>query len=148
MACQDDVLPLNKPITTSMGESMHGFAYSQGNDLFNLHCGLQQEHGRLVFDPEHRLDGRSTKKDVSAFIIHSRGWTKGMYLLGISVPSPQPGTLTFFTSGTLEMHAFFAELTTEAERTRREPCGIMKGDVEKGVQLPLKVKLASREEPE
>ncbi len=57
----------------------------------------------------------------------------------------------------LELHAFIAEvvnnfeflLTQESGRIRREACAIMtptvKGEVEKGSQLPLRVVVASRE---
>ena len=57
----------------------------------------------------------------------------------------------------LELHAFITEavnnfefsLTKESERIRREACTIMtptvKGQVDKGSQLPLRVTMASRD---
>ncbi len=57
-----------------------------------------------------------------------------------------------------EVQAFLVELisnfefslTEDIKRLRREPCGVMlptlEGEVEKGVQMPLKVTLATQDE--
>ncbi|KAK0505319.1 cytochrome P450 [Armillaria luteobubalina] len=150
VATQDDVLPLNKPVTLTTGETVHEIAIPKGAYIFASIAGYNRNKSvwgedAHVFDPTRWFRG-STNKEA---------------LVGVY------GNLFSFVGGlrscigwrfaVLELHAFITEvvnkfefsLTRESERIRREFCGIMvptvEGEVEKGSQLPLKVAAASRD---
>ncbi|KAK0462489.1 cytochrome P450 [Desarmillaria tabescens] len=150
MAAQDDVIPLNKPVTLTTGKVVKEIPISKGTYIIASIAGYNRNKSvwgedAHVFDPARWFRG-SMSKEVSV----------GVY-----------GNLFSFAGGlrscigwrfaVLELHAFIVEvvnnfefsLTKQSERIRREACGVMvpsvEGEVEKGSQLPLRVTAASRD---
>ncbi|TFK44964.1 cytochrome P450 [Crucibulum laeve] len=150
-ASKEDVLPLSKPITTLSGEIITELPIPKGQRIMSSICAYNRikdifGEDSHTFKPERWLNG-----DVK------RATSIGVY-----------GNLMTFSSGIrscigwrfaiLELQAFLAELvnnfefslTLKATRLRREACLVMiptvEGEVEKGSQLPLMVRVASREE--
>ncbi|KAK0448606.1 cytochrome P450 [Armillaria borealis] len=150
VAAQDHVLPLSKPVTLTTGKVVQEIAIPKGTFIITSIAGYNRNKGvwgedAHVFDPARWLRGDMSKQ----------------------VPVGVYGNLLSFSGGirscigwrfaVLELHAFIAEvvnnfefsLTQESERIRREACAIMtptvKGEVEKGSQLPLRVVIASRD---
>ncbi|KAK0462491.1 cytochrome P450 [Desarmillaria tabescens] len=150
MAAQDDVIPLNKPVTLTTGKVVKEIPISKGTFViasiasYNRNKSVWGEDAH-VFDPARWFRSNMSKE----------------------VPVGVYGNLFSFSGGlrscigwrfaVLELHAFIVEvvnnvefsLTKQSERIRREPCGVMaptvEGEVEKGSQLPLRVAVASRD---
>ncbi|PBK73356.1 cytochrome P450 [Armillaria solidipes] len=150
VATQNDVLPLSKPVALTTGKVVQEIAIPKGISIIVSIAGYNRNkdvwgEDAHVFDPARWFRG-STSKEVPV----------GVY-----------GNLFSFTGGirscigwrfaVLELHAFITEtvnnfefsLTKDSERIRREACAIMtptvKGQMEKGSQLPLRVTIASRD---
>ncbi|KIM40378.1 hypothetical protein M413DRAFT_446565 [Hebeloma cylindrosporum] len=151
-AIVNDVIPLSKPITTLSGKVITEIPVPKGMKVvtsingYNRHKSIFGEDSH-VFDPERWLNPGRIEKMVNVGVF---------------------GNLMSFAGGirsciawrfaVLELHAFIVELintfefalTPEAQMVRRESCFVMspmlESQVDKGAQLPLRVKLASREE--
>ncbi|KAF9529748.1 cytochrome P450 [Crepidotus variabilis] len=149
-AAKDDILPLHTPITTRSGKIITEIPVPKGTKVVTSINGYNRHKAVFgpdshVFDPDRWLTPGRVEKAASV----------GVY-----------GNLLSFAAGVracigwrfavLELQAFIVELvgqfeislTPEALRVRREACLVMaptiEGQLEKGNQLPLKVKLASR----
>ncbi|KAF7289219.1 PseudoU-synth-2 domain-containing protein [Mycena indigotica] len=148
----DDVLPLSRPITLTSGEVVNELPIPKGMNIvvsiavYNRNKDVFGPDAN-VFNPERWLDGSMRKPEIPL----------GTY-----------SNLLTFAGGVrncigwkfaiLELQAFLIELvgtfefalTPEALRLRREKCILMAPSVEgqrdKGVQLPLRVSIASRNE--
>ncbi|PBK95281.1 cytochrome P450 [Armillaria gallica] len=150
VAAQNHVLPLSNPVTLTTGKVVQEIAIHKGTSIITSIAGYNRNKGvwgedAHSFDPVRWLRGDISKQ----------------------IPVGVYGNLLTFSGGVkscigwrfavLELHAFIAEvvnnfefsLTQEYERIRREACAIMvptvKGEVEKGSQLPLRVAVASRD---
>ncbi|KAF8161361.1 cytochrome P450 [Crassisporium funariophilum] len=150
-AVRDDVLPLSRPITTNSGKIITEIPVPKGIKVvtsingYNRHRDVWGPDAH-TYNPDRWLTPKSMEK--AAFV--------GVY-----------GNLLSFAGGVrscigwrfavLELQAFVVELvntfefslTPEARRVRREACLVMaptiEGEVEKGSQLPLVIKIATRE---
>ncbi|KAJ7188982.1 cytochrome P450 [Mycena filopes] len=148
----DDVLPLFRPITLRSGEVITELpvpkgmkviisiaAYNRNKDVFG--------HDAHIFNPERWLDGSMHKPEAPV----------GAYANLLTFAGGLR-TCIGWRFAVLELQAFLIELvgefefslTPEAMRIRREACIVMAptvaGQREKGIQLPLRVSVASREE--
>ncbi|RDB23388.1 hypothetical protein Hypma_009433 [Hypsizygus marmoreus] len=147
----DDVLPLSKPITTKSGEVITELPIPKGLKImtsipaYNRNKEIFGEDAHK-FDPERWLRPDGVKKSAPVGVL---------------------GNLMTFSGGVrscigwkfavVEIQAFLVELvgtfefslTPEAQRIRRESALVMvptiEGQVEKGAQLPLRIRVASRE---
>ncbi|KAI6124692.1 cytochrome P450 [Pisolithus croceorrhizus] len=154
MAAQDYVLPLSQPITTESGELTHEVLVPKGTRIiasvaaYNRNKDMWGEDAD-VYNPDRWLDGIAKDK---------KGAATGVY-----------SSLLTFGSGThaclgwrlavIEVQAFLVEifgqfeisLTEEAKRVRRELCllvmvPVVEGETAGGVQLPLAISVAPRDE--
>jgi cytochrome P450 len=151
-AMKDDVLPLSKPITTRSGKVITELHVPKGMKVVTSINGYNRNKDIFgadshIYDPERWLiPGRVEKASPV-----------GVY-----------GNLLTFAGGVrscvgwrfavAEMQAFIVELvgnfefslTPESQKVRREACLLMtptiEGQIEKGNQLPLAVKMVSRAE--
>ncbi|PBK80315.1 cytochrome P450 [Armillaria gallica] len=126
VAGQDDVLPLSSPITTTSGKVLHELPIPKGVQIMSsvAACNRNKEmfgEDADIFNPDRWL--RESQKQKVAL---------GVYA-GLQVD---------FEFAFVEGHG--------PDRIRRESCFAMTptsaGEVEKGSKLPLRVKLASRNE--
>ncbi|EGN92782.1 hypothetical protein SERLA73DRAFT_116913 [Serpula lacrymans var. lacrymans S7.3] len=151
-ATKDDVLPLSRPITTNSGKVIHEVPIPKGTRIVGSVVGYNRDKNIWgedadVFDPERWLKPSDGKKGASI----------GVY-----------GNLMTFSGGirscigwrfaVIECQAFLVELvgnfefslTDKSDKIRREACMVMlptlEGELENGVQLPLRVSVASRGE--
>ncbi|RDB25056.1 Leukotriene-B4 omega-hydroxylase 3 [Hypsizygus marmoreus] len=151
-AVKDDVLPLSKPITTTSGEVITELPIPKGQKIITSINGYNRNKDIFgedahVFDPNRWLHAGGIKKAAPVGVL---------------------GNLMTFAAGirscigwkfaVVELQAFLVELvggfefslTPDAMRIRRESALVMvptiEGQVEKGAQLPLRVRVASREE--
>jgi len=148
---QDDVLPLSKPITLTSGEVVTELpipkglkiissiaAYNRNKDIFG-----EDAH---VYNPDRWLN--NSGKQLNSIGVYSNLFTF----------SAGSKACLGWRFAVLELQSFIVELidnfefalTPEAETIRREACGVMMapivpGQVEKGAQIPLKVRVASRD---
>ncbi|KAG7448645.1 cytochrome P450 [Guyanagaster necrorhizus] len=151
VAAKDDVLPLSMPITTTSGKVLHELpipkglhidasvaAYNRNKDIFGDDAG--------VFDPDRWLRNASPKTKTAL----------GVYANLFTFASGSRSCIGW-RFAVMELHAFMIELLSnfefsfaEVQGIRREACGVMtptiEGQVEKGSQLPLKIKLAQRDD--
>ncbi|OJA11405.1 hypothetical protein AZE42_12467 [Rhizopogon vesiculosus] len=150
-ASQDDILPLSQPITTRFGKVIHELPVPKGTRIvasiaaYNQIKDLWGEDAH-VFNPERWLNGTATEKKATPVGVYSNLMT---FLGGVR------GCIGW-RFALIEMQVFLTEivgkfefaLTEKAKRIRREACMVMtptvEGEVEKGVQLPLRVSLAPR----
>ncbi|KAH7922165.1 cytochrome P450 [Leucogyrophana mollusca] len=151
-AGRDDVLPLSQPIVTDSGEVIHEVPIPKGTRIvasiaaYNRNEDLWGDDAH-IFNPDRWLSGAAGKKGSSI----------GVY-----------GNLMTFLGGirscigwrfaVIEIQAFLVEIinkfefsvTDKTEHIRREACLVMaptvEGELEKGVQLPLRVSIAARDE--
>ncbi|OBZ69536.1 11-oxo-beta-amyrin 30-oxidase [Grifola frondosa] len=147
---KDDVLPLSKPITTRSGKVIHELP---------IRAGL-----RLVLS----VAAYNRDKDVWGDDAHTFNPERWLEFKGKRGPTVGVIAILTFAGGlracigwrfaVYEVQAFLLELVSNFEfglcedlkRLRREQALVMvptlEGEVEKGVQLPLRVSLAPREE--
>ncbi|OAX35971.1 cytochrome P450 [Rhizopogon vinicolor AM-OR11-026] len=151
-ATQDEVLPLSQPITTRSGKVIRELPVPKGTQIvasiaaYNRIKDLWGEDAH-VFNPERWLnDGTATEKKATSVGVYANllsflggvksciGWRFAMIELQ-----------TFITEA---VGKFEFALTDKCERIRREPSVLMtpmvEGEFEKGVQVPLRVSVASR----
>ncbi|KAF9047484.1 cytochrome P450 [Panaeolus papilionaceus] len=149
-AARDDVLPLSKPVITASGKAITEVPIPKGLKIFTSINGYNRHKDVFgadshVYDPERWLTPGRIEKCASVGVFD--------------------GNLLSFAGGVrscigwrfalLELQSFFVELidkfefspTPESLRVRREACMVMsptiEGQVDKGSQLPLLVKIAA-----
>ncbi|KAG0708534.1 cytochrome P450 [Suillus ampliporus] len=150
-ASQDDVLPLSQPITTRSGDVIHELPVPKGTRIiasvaaYNRNKELWGDDAH-VFNPDRWLDGAAKDKKVTSIGVYSNLMT---FLGGVRA-------CIGWRFAVLEIQAFLTEivgkfeftLTDKSERIRREACLVMaptvEGEVENGIQLPLRVSVAPR----
>ncbi|KAG2037512.1 cytochrome P450 [Suillus americanus] len=150
-ASQDDVLPLSKPITTRSGDVIRELPVPKGIRIiasiaaYNRNKELWGEDAH-VFNPDRWLDGTAKEKKATSIGVYSNLLT---FLGGVR-------SCIGWRFAVIEIQAFLTEIvgkfefapTDKSELIRREACLVMaptvEGEVENGVQLPLRVSLASR----
>ncbi|EGO00621.1 hypothetical protein SERLA73DRAFT_178475 [Serpula lacrymans var. lacrymans S7.3] len=151
-AGRDDVLPLSRPMTTVSGKIVSEVPIPKGIRIIASIAGYNRNkdvwgEDAHTFNPDRWLTGKTEKKGTSV----------GVY-----------GNLMTFLGGirscigwrfaVVEIQAFLIEmvnnfefsLTEKSNRIRREACLVMvptvEGEVEKGVQMPLSVSIATRDD--
>ncbi|KAI0365076.1 cytochrome P450 [Pilatotrama ljubarskyi] len=148
----DDVLPLSKPITTRSGKVIHDLPIRAGLRLILSVCAYNREKDvwgddAHLFNPDRWLDSSKAKRGTAVGVYSNLltfaggvrsciGWRFAIYEL--------QAFLTELVSN------FQFELTPDVDRLRKTQAIVMvptlEGEVEKGVQLPLRISLAPREE--
>ncbi|OAX39518.1 cytochrome P450, partial [Rhizopogon vinicolor AM-OR11-026] len=152
-ASQDDILPLSQPITTCSGKVIHELPIPKGTRIvasiaaYNRNKDLWGDDAHL-FNPDRWLNGAAKEKKATSLGVYANLMT---FLSGVR-------TCIGWRFAVIEIQAFLIELvgkfefapTDKCERIRREACLMMvptvEGEVEKGVQLPLRVSVAPRTE--
>ncbi|KAG6836440.1 hypothetical protein H0H93_007976 [Arthromyces matolae] len=151
-ASRDDVLPLSKPIVTKTGEVLTELPVPKGLNFITSIMGYNRNkelfgHDASVFNPDRWLRPGGVKKSISIGVL---------------------GNLMSFSGGVRscigwkfalgELQAFLYELagqmefstTPETNKIRREAAIVMiptiEGQVEKGAQMPLRVRVAPKDE--
>ncbi|KAG1865931.1 cytochrome P450 [Suillus subalutaceus] len=150
-ASQDDVLPLSQPITTRSGHVIRELPVPKGTRIvasiaaYNRNKELWGEDAH-VFNPDRWLNGTAKEKKVTSIGVYSNLMT---FLGGVR-------SCIGWRFAVIEIQAFLTEIvgnfefapTDKTELIRREACLLMvptvEGEVENGVQLPLRVSLAPR----
>ncbi|KAI3602655.1 dna-(apurinic or apyrimidinic site) lyase 2 [Moniliophthora roreri] len=150
-ANEDDILPLSTPLTTSTGKVMTELPLPKGTRIMvelNLRIRNKEIFGKDAhdFNPERWLEPGCVKKSVSI----------GVYANLASFSAGVRSCIGWRFAVT-ELHAFLVELVSNFEfsptpkfnQIRRKPClavlPFVEGELEKGSQLPLEIKIASRE---
>ncbi|KAK0504284.1 cytochrome P450 [Armillaria luteobubalina] len=150
-ACEDDVLPLSQPIIDADGKVLTEIPIPRGTYIF---CSI------AAYNRNKEIFGA----DADQF--NPDRWLKGTVRPNSDVSIGVYANLFTFIGGKrsctgwrfalLEMHAFIVELvksfefglTADAHKIRREPCAVVtptvEGEVDKGPQLKLKVRMASK----
>ncbi|KAJ8594234.1 cytochrome P450 [Rhizopogon salebrosus TDB-379] len=154
-ASEDDVLPLSQPITTRLGDIIHELPVPKGTRLVvsiaacNRNKDLWGEDAH-VFNPERWLNGAVKEKKTTSSGVYSNLMTFG----------GGARACIGWRFALIEFQAFLTEvvgkfeftLTDRCERVRRETCLVMaptlEGEIESGVQLPLRVSVAPVTEKE
>ncbi|PFH52187.1 hypothetical protein AMATHDRAFT_74464 [Amanita thiersii Skay4041] len=153
-AADDDVLPLSTPIITVSGEVITELPIPKGTKIVTSIGGYNRNQDIFgqdahIFNPERWLRPDGVKKMVSI----------GVYSNLLSFAGGVRSCIGW-KFALLEMQTFLVRLindfefslTPEAHKVRREPCLVMiptvEGQVERGAQLPLEVRIAHREEVE
>ncbi|RDB25147.1 hypothetical protein Hypma_007406 [Hypsizygus marmoreus] len=151
-ATKDDVLPLSTPITTTSGEVINELPIPKGQKIITSINGYNRRKDIFgedahTFNPERWLHSGGVKKSASVGVM---------------------GNIMTFSGGiracigwrfaVVELQAFLVELvggfefslTPDAQKIRRESASVMvptvEGEVEKGVQMPLRVRVAAMED--
>jgi len=150
-AAKDDVLPISKPIVTSSGKVITEIPIPKGLRMVTSINGYNRHKDVFgidshTFNPDRWLTpgngGKVTSVGVYGNLLSFSGGVRSCIAWRFAV---------------LELQAFIVELignfefalTPEALKVRREACLVMsptiEGQLEKGIQLPLSIKLAKRE---
>ncbi|KIJ66116.1 hypothetical protein HYDPIDRAFT_110276 [Hydnomerulius pinastri MD-312] len=153
VAGRDDILPLSQPITTESGEVINEVPIPKGTRIvasiaaYNRNTELWGEDAH-EFNPNRWLDGGANRKKAVSIGVYSNLMTF----------SGGARACIGWRFAVIEFQAFLVEIvgkfefapTDKAERIRREACLVMvptvDGEVEGGVQLPLAVSMAPRDE--
>ncbi|KAK0505318.1 cytochrome P450 [Armillaria luteobubalina] len=165
VAAQDHVLPLSKPVTLTTGKVIQEIAIPKGTSIITSIAGYNRNKGvrgedAHVFDPARRLRGDMNKQvpvgvygnlfSFSGGIRSCIGWRFAYEASIMSlwlVPTVKLSILELYAFMVEVVNNFEFLLTQKSEEIRREVCAIMtptvKGEVEKGSQLPLRVVVAS-----
>jgi len=152
-ASRDDVLPLTQPITTRSGKVIHELPIRKGTRIvasiagYNRNKDLWGEDAH-VFNPERWLSGTAKEKKATSLGVYANLMT---FLGGARA-------CIGWRFALIEIQAFITEiigkfefaLTDKSKRVRRESSELMtptvEGEVENGVQLPLRVSVAPHTE--
>ncbi|KAK0214030.1 cytochrome P450 [Armillaria fumosa] len=150
-ASQDDVLPLSTPITTTSGKVLHELPIPKGTQVIASIAAYNRNKEIFgddadVFNPDRWLRD-SVPNTKSALGVYASLFTF----------SGGSRSCIGWRFAVMELHAFMIELLgtfefslDDNEEIRRESSFIMtptvEGQIEKGSQLRLKVKLAARDE--
>ncbi|KAG7095748.1 hypothetical protein E1B28_006458 [Marasmius oreades] len=152
MAIDNDCIPLSNPITTTDGKQIDQITVSKGQIVFlsipayNRNKAVFGEDAH-VFRPERWLQKSegmgSTSVGVYANLLTFSGGVRSCIGWRFAVHELQAFLVEMVRN-------FEFSLTPECERIRREACGVMvptlAGELAKGVQCPLKVRCARRDE--
>ncbi|OAX35978.1 cytochrome P450 [Rhizopogon vinicolor AM-OR11-026] len=148
-ADQDDVLPLSQPITTRFGKVIYELPVPKGTRIvaslaaYNRNKDLWGDDAH-VFNPERWINGAANEKKATSIGVYSNLMT---FLGGVRA-------CIGWRFAVIEIQAFLTEvvgkfefaLTDQSGRVRREASVVMtptlEGEIEKGVQLPLRVSVA------
>ncbi|PBK72136.1 cytochrome P450 [Armillaria solidipes] len=151
IASRDDVLPLSKPIVMRSGKVLHELPIPKGTCIITSIAGYNRNKDVFgadahTFNPERWLDS-DVKRNAKVSL--------GMYgNLFTFIGGPQ--SCMGWRFAVCELQALIVEIIDKFElsltedwiRIRRESCRVMvptlEGEVEKGAQLPLRVKTAAR----
>ncbi|KAK0231588.1 cytochrome P450 [Armillaria fumosa] len=151
IASRDDVLPLSKPIVTRSGKVLHELPIPKGTCIITSIASYNRNKDVFgadahMFNPERWLDS-----DVKRNAKVSLGMYGNLYLVwaGGSRMFVSPSCIIhLLTSLQRIIDKFELSLTEDCTRIRRESCRAMvstlEGDVRRGTQLPLRVKIAAR----
>jgi len=151
-ATKDDVLPLSKPIISTTGELLHELPIPKGTKIMASIAGYNRNTDIFgedphVFNPDRWLNSSEGKKGTSVGVYANLFTFSGGLRACIG-----------WRFAVLELQAFLVEIISNfelsldvpMEKIRREACTVMvptiEGQVEKGSQLPVRIKPASREE--
>ncbi|KAK0436857.1 cytochrome P450 [Armillaria borealis] len=150
-AHQDDVLPLSTPITTSSGKVMHELPIPKGTQIIASIAAYNRNKEIFgddadIFNPDRWL--RDTVPNTKSAL--------GVYASMFTFSGGSRSCIGW-RFAVMELHAFMIELLRtfefsldDNEEVRRESTFVMtptvEGQIEKGSQLRLKVKLAARDE--
>ncbi|KAG6918884.1 hypothetical protein DXG01_010948 [Tephrocybe rancida] len=144
-ASRNDVLPLSKPITTATGEVLTELPIPKGLNLITSITSYNRNkeifgHDADVFNPERWLNS-GVKKSTSVGVLGN------LSCIGWKFAVTELQVFLFELIGQMEFSR-----TPESERVRREAAIVMvptiEGQVEKGAQLPLRVRVTPRDEEE
>ncbi|KAI0800178.1 cytochrome P450 [Fomes fomentarius] len=149
----DDVLPLSKPIVTRSGKTIHEIPIRAGLRLILSVCAYNREkdvfgEDAQTFNPDRWLDPslkgkRSSSVGVYANLVTFAGGVRACIGWRFAIYELQ-AFLTELVSN------FVFELSDDVPRIRKTSAIVMvptlDGELEKGVQLPLRVSLAPRDE--
>jgi cytochrome P450 len=142
---------LSQPITTRSGNVIHELPVPKGTRIiasiaaYNRNKELWGEDAH-VFNPDRWLNGTAKEKKVTSIGVYSNLMT---FLGGAR-------SCIGWRFAVIEIQAFLTEIvgkfefapTDKSELIRREACLVMaptvEGEVENGVQLPLRVSVAPR----
>ncbi|PBK75151.1 cytochrome P450 [Armillaria solidipes] len=150
-ACEDDVLPLRQPIIDVDGKVLTEIPIPRGTYIF---CSIAAYNRNKeifgadadLYNPERWLKGTVKPSSDASIGVYANLFT---FIGG-------KRSCTGWRFALLEMHAFIVELvksfefelTADAHKIRREPCAVVtptvEGEVDKGPQLKLKVRMASK----
>ncbi|KAJ7593938.1 cytochrome P450 [Mycena floridula] len=154
-ANQDDVLPLSKPITLTNGKIVHELPIPKGTKIMaSIHAynRLPEIFGDDAdsFNPDRWLNnGPHVDKGANVGL--------GVYANLFTFSGGQRSCIGW-RFAVLELQVLLLETINEfefslavpAEQVRREYCSVtvpvLQGQVDKGVQLPIRIKAASRDE--
>ncbi|SJK99587.1 uncharacterized protein ARMOST_02895 [Armillaria ostoyae] len=150
-ASQDDVLPLSTPITTTSGGVLHELPIPKGTQVIASIAAYNRNkeifgNDADVFNPDRWL--RNTVPNTKSAL--------GVYASLFTFAGGSRSCIGW-RFAVMELHAFMIELLgsfefslDDNEEVRRESSFVMtptvEGQIEKGSQLRLKVKLAARDE--
>ncbi|KAK0461885.1 cytochrome P450 [Desarmillaria tabescens] len=152
ISTRDDVIPLSKPITTASGKVLNELPIAKGTYIIS--SAVAYNRNKDIFGPD-------------ADLYHPDRWLKAKPKTRSDAPSiGLIGNLFTFGGGPQscigwrfavhEMQVLLIELMDNFEfyptdvipRIRREACRVMvptiEGEVQKGAQMPIRVKVASR----
>lgn len=149
-ASEDDVLPLSQPITTRSGDIIRELPVPKGTRITASLAAYHRDKERWgedahEFNPERWLNV-TAKEKVTSIGVYSNLMT---FLGGVR-------SCIGWRFAVIEIQAFLTEIvgrfefatSDKTELVRREACLVMvpvvEGEVENGVQLPLRVSLAPR----
>lgn len=150
VAGSDDVLPLSRSIISETGENLPEVLIPKGTTIFasiaaynrTVEIFGQDAH---CFNPNRWIDGEpntGTSIGVYANLFTFAGGNKSCIGWRFAVLEIQCFVVSIFSS-------FELSLAVPYEKIRRNACEVMipvvEGEVEKGVQLPVRVKIANRE---
>ncbi|KAF7294059.1 PseudoU-synth-2 domain-containing protein [Mycena kentingensis (nom. inval.)] len=153
-SAEDDVLPLSRPLTLASGEVVTELPIPKGMKVIISIAGYNRNKDVFgpdahLFNPERWLDGSMRKPHTPV----------GTYANLLTFAGGLRSCIGW-RFAVLELQAFLTELvgtfefglTPEAMRVRREKCIVMaptvEGQQDKGVQLPLRISIASRDDDE
>ncbi|KAF5375503.1 hypothetical protein D9615_009187 [Tricholomella constricta] len=150
-AAKDDVLPLSNPITTASGEVIHELPIPKGVRIISSIHGYNRKkevfgEDAHVFNPERWLNSRVIKSTSVGVLGNLMSFSGGVR------------SCIGWKFAVVELQAFLFELvggieflpTPASQKVRREAALVMvptiEGQVEKGSQLPLRIRVASKGE--
>ncbi|KAL0579177.1 hypothetical protein V5O48_002799 [Marasmius crinis-equi] len=155
VATVDDCIPLSEPIRTAGGKEINEIPVRKGQKVmlsigdYNRNEAIFGEDAH-AFKPERWLEKEKNGSQLK------KSTTAGVYA-NLLTFSGGVRSCIGWRFAVLELQAFVVELisnfefslTPECDKIRREACGVMlptmEGELEKGVQCPLRVRCARRD---
>ncbi|KAG5644497.1 hypothetical protein DXG03_008239 [Asterophora parasitica] len=149
-AAKDDVLPLSKPIKLTSGEMLYELPIPKGQRIIASIGGYNRNKDIFgkdahLFNPERWLNSGVKKTTSVGALGNLMTFSAGIRTcIGWKFAVTELQTFIFELVGPFEFIS-----TPESQKIRREAALIMvpivEGQVEKGAQLPLRIRVASRE---